>query len=427
MINYSNSRPLKSQRGAVVLVISVVLLIAVTLVVMYAARVGLQDQRISGNQYRHKQAFSAAEAGLEYAASYLRANTTLHSGNAADGWNSCAGSETVFPCNIDGAEQVLGTVATGGTITSSVPTTGDVSAFLVKTADEATVALGVGTSDDNTANSVVQASYAVKNLIVPGKLPPLMMPSGNLSGSFSVVPNPNGGGPGVPISIWSTDDALATSTGSWQTCDHEDYRDGGVCMDTKGDGDTGADWKGCNCSGVRSDKDNVGIDIVTYPTDNFPTSPFVYVFGEEGDDPAVLKAEIKSIAEAEGLVLPNCDGLEGSFAGLTGSALVWVEGDCSINSTSVIGSRNKPIVLVVEGDIKTNGSAEVWGIMVGLAGFSLNGGPIFHGSAIADITGELTNGSYDQVYDEDVFANVTDPEINSILSRIQYSWRDFEP
>lgn len=426
MINYSNSRPLKTQRGAVVLLVSVVLLIAVTLVVMYAARVGLQDQRISGNQYRHKQAFAAAEAGLEYAASYLRANAILHSGNAADGWTTCTGNQTLFPCNITGAEQVLGTIS-GGTITSSIPTTAGINAFLVKTSDEATVAVGVGTSDDNTANSVVQASYAVRNLIVPGKLPPLMMPSGNLSGSFSVVPNPNGGGSGVPISIWSTDDALATSTGSWQTCDHEDFRDGGVCMDTKGDGDTGLPWKPCACSGVRSDKDNVGIDIVTYPTANFPPSPFVYVFGEEGDNPAALRAEIKSIAESEGLLLPNCDNLDASFAGLTGSALVWVEGECSINSNAVIGSRNKPIVLVVEGDIKTNGGAEVWGIMVGLAGFALNGGPIFHGSAIAEISGELTNGSYAQVYDEDVFANVKDPDLNSILSRVQYSWRDFQP
>lgn len=426
MAKHPNLKTMQSQRGAVVLVISVVLLIAVTLVVMYAARVGLQDQRISGNQYRHKQAFSNAEAGMEYAAAYLRANPVLHNGNAADGWNTCAGNTTLFPCNIGDAEEVLGTVS-GGVITSDVPSTAGVSSFLVKTTDGATVALGVGTSDDNTANSVVQASYAVRNLIVPGQLPPLMMPSGNLSGSFTVVPNPNGGGPGVPISVWSTDDALATATGSWQTCDHEDYRDGDVCMDTKGDGETGDDWQGCSCTGYRSDKDNIGIDIVTYPTANFPTSPFVYVFGEEGDDPATLKAEVKSIAESEGLVRPNCDGLQGSFAGLTGSALVWIEGDCSINSNSVIGSRNKPIVLVVEGDIKTNGGAEVWGILVGLAGFQLNGGPVFHGSAIADITGELTNGTYDQVYDEDVFANVTDPDINSILSRVQYSWRDFEP
>ncbi|MBD3635067.1 MAG: hypothetical protein HUJ23_09200 [Methylophaga sp.] len=419
-------KTMQSQKGAVVLVISVVLLIAVTLVVFYAAQVGLQDQRISANQYRHKQAFSNAEAGLEYAASFLRENASLHSGNAADGWNSCAGNTTLFPCNIEDAEQVLGTIS-GGDITSDIPTLAGINSFLVKKADGATVAIGVGTSDDNTASSVVQASYAVRSIIVPGQLPPLMMPSGNLSGSFTVVPNPNGGGPGVPISIWSTDDALATATGSWQTCDHENYRDGGVCMDTKGDGETGANWQACSCTGFRSDKDNIGIDIVTYPTANFPSSPFVYVFGEEGDDPAALKTEIKSIAESEGLVLPNCGNLQTDFAGLTGSALVWVEGDCNINSNSIIGSRNKPIVLVVEGEVKTNGGAEVWGILVGLGTFSLNGGPVFHGSAIAEVDGELTNGTYDQVYDEDVFTNVTDSSVNDILTRVQYSWRDFEP
>ncbi len=416
----------KRQQGAAVLVVSVVLLIAVTLVVMYAARVGLQDQRISANQYRHKQAFASAEAGMEYAASYLRANPVLHDGNAADGWNSCAGNEGLFPCNVDNAELVLGTIS-GGIITSSVPTISDAESYLVKTANS-TVVMGVGTSDDNTANSVVQAQYSSRNLIVPGQLPPLMVPSGDLSGSFNIVPNPNGGGPGVPVSVWATD-TIDTSGSNWKTCDHDQFRDGGaVCMDTKGDGQTGPNWQGCSCGTERSNSTNVNSDIVMEPAANFPSSPFVYVFGDpDTDNFATLRDEIKALADSEGLLLPNCTNLNAEFVALTGSALVWVEGDCLIGNNVQIASRDKPITLVVEGEIRINAGAEVWGIIVGLDEFILNGGPVIHGSAISEFESELTNGNYSQVYDESVFTNLTDPDINTILSRVQYSWRDFEP
>jgi hypothetical protein len=44
---------------------------------------------------------------------------------------------------------------------------------------------------------------------------------------------------------------------------------------------------------------------------------------------------------------------------------------------------------------------------------------------ISELDGDLTNGTYYQVYDPDVFANLEDSDINTILSRMQYSWRDF--
>lgn len=405
------------QKGAAVVVTSVLLLIGVTLVVMFAARVGLQDQRISGNQYRHNQAFANAEAGLDFAASYLRQNKSLHFGGV--GWTSCAGSTTIFPCSIDGADSVYGTIGAGA-ITSSVPVMAGLEAYMVKVGDNTTV-IGVGTSDDGTANSVVQVTYGSSELIVPGQLPPLMIPSGTLSGNFNIVPNPNGAGQGVPVSVWAKETAVVTGggTGNWKTCDHDQFRDGGaVCRDTKGDGDTGANWLSCACNTERSNKNDLNEDIVLYPEDEFPSSPFLYVFGDTQEN-------VKNIAATEGLLLPNCNTLADGFAGLSGSALVWVEGDCQIGGIEV-GSRNKPIVLVVEGEIRVNANSEVWGIMFGLGNFVLNGGPVIHGSAISENPSDLTNGNYAQVYDPDVFDNLKDPEVNTTLSRIQYSWRDFQ-
>jgi Tfp pilus assembly protein PilX len=401
------------QKGAAVIVTAILLLIGVTLVVMFAAQVGLQDQRISGNQYRHKQAFANAEAGLDFAASFLRQNKSLHDGGV--GWTTCAGSTSIFPCSMDGAEFVYGTIG-GGAVTSSVPVIAGLEAYMLKVGD-ATRIVGVGTSDDGTANSVVQVDYGAQELIVPGELPPLMMPSGDLSGNFNIVPNPNGGGPGVPVSVWAKD-TITIGTGNWKTCDHDQFRDGGaVCTDTKSAGTT-RDWLPCRCGDERSNKDIIAEDIVLYPEADFPSSPFFYVFGKS-------QQEVKEQAETDGLILQDCNNLASNVAAVGEPTLVWVEGPCDIPSTSLVGSRANPVLIVTEGKLTINANSELWGIFFSLGSIKLNGGPVIHGSMVSEIDADLTNGTYYQVYDPDMFANFKDSDINTILSRLQYSWRDF--
>jgi len=423
-----NIRPVTSkQRGVATLFVSLMLLIAVTLLVMFAARVGILDQRISGNEYRHKEAFSNAEAGLDQAASYLRVHAALHDGNATDGWVICNAGDA-FPCTITGATMVLKDA--GGNYLPAT-TSADSSAYLVKTAT-GTIAAGEGQSNDTTGAARVQVEYAKTSLLTPGHIPPLMIPSGTLSGNFNIVPDPNGGGPGVPISVWATD-TLDTVGANWKTCDHGEYKDGGeVCMDTKGNGIAGEgdDWLACSCDAERSSSGNVNEDIVLYDS-GFPTSPFAYVFGGEEDiaagntTAAEFRAEIKSRAEATGLVLADCSAIDAEFNALNRPALVWVTGDCAIGSNITVGNRVNPIILVVEGELRVNAGAEVWGILFGWTDFVLNGGPVIHGSAISEIPSDLTNGTYYQVYDAEVFENLRDDTINTDIAKKSYSWRDF--
>lgn len=429
MILYKKPLPIKAQQGAATLFVSIILLIAITLITLFAARVGVMDQRISSNELRHKIAFSSAEAGLEQAAAYLDANPVLHDGNVADGWATCTGSTSIFPCNVSGAELVLATVITGTSITASINNILPLSdSFLVKTTNNV-IALGQGTSDDGTGAAIAQVTFVKTSLLTPGEVPPLMIPSGNLSGNFNIVPNPNGGGPGVPISVWAKD-TLDTSGANWKTCDHGEFKDGSdVCMDAKGDGVSGDSWSSCSCSTERSNSGSVNSDIVMYASADFPASPFVYLFGDDtsGDTFATLKPEIKALAESTGLVLDDCTALSSNFNGLVGSALVWVTGDCLIGSNIDVGSRDKPIILVVEGDLTVNAGAEVWGILMGLDEFVLNGGPVIHGSAISESPSDLTNGTYSQVYDESVFDNLRDDTINTEIAKVSYSWRNFTP
>lgn len=427
-MNKNSEKQFRREGGAAVLVISISLLLAVTLLLVYAARVGLLDQKISGNELRHKVAFANAEAGMEQAASFLRANPALHDGNAADGWDICAGT-AIFPCDLAGATQVFATVVTGTSITSLVNTTassnGDNEAYLIQTA-AGTTAVGRGFSDDDTGEAIAQVRYAKTSLLTPGKVPPLMAPTATLSGNFNIVPDPNGGGPGVAISAWLKTGGL-TPSGNWKTCHHGEFKHGtDVCIDAKGDGTVSNDWLACSCDNEISNSTNIGDDIVIDAVADYPSSPFAYVFGDDSSgDLNVLKAEVKARAEATGLLLPNCDTLQADFNALGRPALVWIDGDCTTGSNSTIGSRVNPIILVVDGQLQTSANSELWGVFVGLGVVRLNGGPVVHGSTISEVGTVLTNGTYYQVYDEDVFSNLRDDTVNTDIAKIAYSWRDF--
>jgi Tfp pilus assembly protein PilX len=427
IMNDSNITPLKQQHGAAVLVTSVILLIGVTLVVLFASRVGLLDQRISGNEVRHKEAFANAEAGLEQAAAYLRANPSLHD-SATAGWATCTGSTTIFPCNITGATQVFATVVVNTSIDTSVnPITAlpKSQSYLVKTATT-TIAVGVGASADDTGAATAQIEYAKTSLLTPGHIPPIMAPSIDLSGNFTVVPDPNGGGPGVAVSAWVNTSVTSGGSGSWQTCNHGEFQDSGVCMDTKTDTEG---WGVCNClAGEQiSDGTNINDDIVIDPSADFPSSPFEYVFN------GATQLEVRARAEAKGRVVADCTSstfggppttVDGTLLSALDEPLVWVTGLCDFPNNTIIGSRTTPIILVASGDLRATGNLDIFGIVVGLGDFQLNGGVVFHGSAISEDSTKLTNGTYKQIYDESVL-NAFDDTLAIDISKVQYSWRDF--
>ncbi|MGD8357269.1 MAG: hypothetical protein PVJ33_14970 [Lysobacterales bacterium] len=88
------------QRGAITLFSAVLILILLTEVILYATQVGIFEQRKSANDMRQKQAFHAAEAGLEKAREFFLANAELVSYPGSNGWLD-TGSATArwLPCD----------------------------------------------------------------------------------------------------------------------------------------------------------------------------------------------------------------------------------------------------------------------------------------------------------------------------------------
>ena len=106
-----------SQRGAVTLIIALLILVALAIVGIAGTRLVLTQHRISGNSARADAAFAAAEAGVQNAIAYLKANRTVVASAAANGWSNagstpkwtaCANGATALPCG-DGTNNLYPT------------------------------------------------------------------------------------------------------------------------------------------------------------------------------------------------------------------------------------------------------------------------------------------------------------------------------
>ena len=74
------------QRGAITMFSAVLILILLTEVILYSAQVGVFEQRKSANDVRQKQAFHAAEAGMQHAKEFFLAHVASLSAANVGGW-----------------------------------------------------------------------------------------------------------------------------------------------------------------------------------------------------------------------------------------------------------------------------------------------------------------------------------------------------
>lgn len=469
------------QRGVSTLVVAIVLLIAATFLTFFAAKIGMQEQRMSGNDYRHKEAFSTAEAGLDRAKAFLAAadKDVLFGPTAL--WTICTAGQTTPPCGdgtnnrfdnawswINVYRQSNGAALTGLNWPQS---TADGPFILTRTPTDSyrpVVLTAQARSVDGTGRALVRQSLARYTLGQNGPVPPLMAPSVGLGGNFTVVGNPNHDLPpkdikiancddlpplsGQMLSIWSRQPV--TLSGSQQTCAPGAYRDasGNRCIGQgivdPATGNAPA-WNQCQCSVDVALEPNYSSasagtnDDVVQSDPKFPGDMFLYVFGK-------TKSAIKATAAGNGRVLPDCSTLNSSSSGL-----YWITGACDIAQNAVIGSRTAPVILVYETSAEFRGGSDVWGLVVGAdmqrvlvnaptgtapyyvdgdfissnntpATALLHGTFTLHGALIVEgtVTQQGGGGNYNILYDPCVFGALGAGSSNDQYGPIAGSWND---
>lgn len=410
----------RHQRGYATLGIAVVLLLVLSLMTIFLTRSGIIDIRTSANKARYAQALTDAERKLEIGLGWLGQSAnraTLLAETPLASWVTCETLTTLKvqeltntwrcrPRKIDGTLAVL---------TSTPP---DTVAFVIATPittkpedmGKTYFVVAEGSSVDNSASAVVkQGVYFYSSNNGAANAPP-MMGAGNipLNGNYTVVANPNSGGKGVPVSVWSKI-PIDNLSGTAATCQLGEYV-----------------LAGNNCTGtaVISSSAGKGPDIVDNDPD-FPSDVFQYVFGVPSDAYGIVKAQAKTN-------VTDCSNL----VGLSGT--VWVTGDCTIPSNSVVGSATAPLQLIVESGIFTmNANSTFYGLLFAFGpppspynagAIKANGGAKFYGSMISNDTTDMglqINGTFDMVYSKNVMDIISNDSTYKTMARIPGSWSDF--
>jgi len=478
------------QRGMLTTFTGVMILVLLTLMMFFAIRVGVFEQRVSANDSRQKLAFHTAESGIAHAKEFFLANSVLITKNeeafladGSDGW-FFSGRWTLCPAGIDAdkshpcnARSVINDqtkkmyfynvdensflpiqpndvlpgdtekvevqallcvlemvnddpIPVKGCSELGVPQfAGDPSGnyfMLTILARGGADCVGNGAVKDD-CNAMAMISEQVSNFGATGggnspQVPLTTKSSFPPSGTAEVVPNPNAGGIGVPVSVWMNDnDSCANgvvadpSSGSWATCEmHEWYG-----VDKKPD-DMACSGN-CTCTEAESisftDANNniLGIDLVS--DEDFPCDLFQFYFGV----PSTSYEVVKSTSQ----IITDCDSLDESSFGV-----YWVTGsDCRINANTVIGSVKSPVLLISAATTTTfNGGAKFFGVLFvtdvedPAAELSSLGTNTVYGSVINDATLGAYNGTFQVVWAEDVSEKAGN---GGGLGNVLGGWSDF--
>lgn len=266
----------KLQKGNA-LFVAVVLLLLASVVTLLALRVGVFEQRTSGNDLRAKLIVQVAEAGISQGAEYFRLRPTELAHSAK--WALCDDADETFPCgsipaarrgsmwywnggggdiNGDGESNIFDTrmLPLAGLANPAVPAAGmltSVGAFdnihygvgvvvcRVANPSSASAPTACATAPDDFSNTTVYNFVSVAGMegeatrttishmmgqyaifdTDPNKPPIVASGSVDLTGTLQIVTNSNAGGPGVPVSVWTRRNV--TTTGTPDTCYFDEF------------------------------------------------------------------------------------------------------------------------------------------------------------------------------------------------------------
>lgn len=221
------------------------------------------------------------------------------------------------------------------------------------------------------------------------------------SGSTDIVTNPNGGGVGVPVSVWIDADAsIEGFGGSWATCEAHEWYNTDILPDDYKCPDTS---RNCSCDGEKqlshsapgATEQFLNIDMVE--DTNFPPDLFFHLFRHEGNEAGV--EYVKSMADD---VVDDCSGFGPGTYGL-----IVVTGSCKITG-NVIGSAKAPVFLVLTGAGNDfGGNTDIFGTIfvtdaVNTATIDVSGDPIIYGALIVDGGIGKFTGNLKLVYVQDI-------------------------
>lgn len=438
-----------SQRGAVSIVVALILLFGMTLVAFFAGRSLLFEQRTSANQVRSTKAFEAADAGIEWAIARLN-DVRLMSASNSDcvptGSSGTSFRERYVPSSFPAGASVATfnpttaqpgcTIAAGG-LNCSCPTSSSGTANLNGTAPTFTVTFDRnGIADPESIRITSYGCTSAGTQCIPGA-------TSNADG-FSKVTIIAKVRPIVRAAP-----AAALTTGGWaQVCgsfniQNTDTGSNGNLVNSGGTIQLGTDYgsrpsgapNGCG-GNVQINSAN-GIGLTTIPGTPYQNT----LVSSDSSLSSISNSSDAMFAAFFGATLerykaePTTYVITGSNAASNAAELVtaynggrrsfWVDGPLQFSGNYSLGTVERPVMIASSQDMTFNGNGDIIGMVYSdSADWNANGsGNANVRGAVISRVNYTNNGNGSIIYDADVLKNMRDD--SGVLVRLPGSWRDF--
>ncbi|GGB36051.1 hypothetical protein GCM10011502_06410 [Oceanisphaera marina] len=373
---------MKDMQGFTTLTITLMLVSILMSVSMLVGKALLAERRITLNELEYRLSHAAAEQGLAEAMAILKHEPVI---TAWSGAVSHAMAEVTYRVTVEPDTNLAGVIRL-----------------------ESVASLASG------GESRVRVAMARRTILNPDNSAPaaplvLAGPNNVINGSITLVTHPDGGGSGVPVSLWSRG-ALGGS-GQLQSCYLADFEP--------------ADN---NCNPQLSHKNNVSqqmnSDMVT-DDDNFPSDLLGYLFGYG-------QHQWSSIAAMATDIVAGCDEVNRA-----GFFIVTGNGDCELDQ--VTSSALAPVILLAKNvSVRSRTDTDFYGLLLLFDSATSNASPMsaqlapgtrIFGSVLSNLGGNSLQGDFAIIYHPEVLCllsncnqSIASPFVS--LNMLPGSWTD---
>jgi Tfp pilus assembly protein PilX len=417
------------QRGVGALLAVVLLCSAMAIVVMFANRSLVFEQKTSANQYRATIAREAAEAGLEWAMaminksgrvtqscvdSRLDTDTSfmqryLAYSSTTRRWTPRTGSGVVAAACVTSQRVAtdLAAPATDHDWVCSCPTAGTTPSVESPAIGGFKPGFAIAFIGNPAARSVDVVSYGCTSAITSNAC--AGDATATVKATIASVPA-LASAPGAPLTVRGT----VSVGGAALSVQNSDPSSGGVTVNS-GMGISATNLHITTTPGTPPTSALAGNDDAL--RDASEDQMFQTFFGM----PKAMWRE--SVADA--VLSCPCTDTDVAVALAEKKRKLWLRGDLLIEANRTLGSVDEPFVMVVDGGVTMRGDLSVYGLLYSTAATWDNSGADdaqLVGAAISE--GNYTGtGTPSHVYDPRVIANLT--AIPGRFVRVPGSWRDF--
>lgn len=360
--------------GGATFLTAVILLVVSTMIVIFAANMGKSYDKMTGNQARNKQAYEAAEAGIEFGISYLAKNESTIVASPSSGHINFSNSSTTNVALANGSSFSV-------VYTNPVANNYDI-LLLTST----------GTNSSGSAAKVIRQKTKAKAILGTYPTTPIVAKGSiDLSGTANIVNLANN----QTIQSGSS----VSFSGSSQT--------------------TISSGVGSNVSGTGADVQANQSSLSGMSNNDF----FATYFGT---------TSLSSVQSQFSNVYTNSvdTNYNSTLNGVTGTT-IWINQTggttATISGSTTIGSAANPVLMVINGNLTLSGTVTIYGFVyiVGTPGINPVSGNITITGGIATIGNLSMSGSSTLTYDTSILNKLQSSSSMRYYAKVPGSWRDF--